>query len=69
MLCDEKIAGHSYSFFPVCENDLDNVVGVVQAKDLLSCTLKDDQVNLKDSLLPPLVCPGKHESTEGLRAF
>ena len=65
----EKIAGHSYSFFPVCENDLDNVIGVVQAKDLLSCTLKDDQVNLKDSLLPPLFVPGSMKALKVLEHF
>jgi putative hemolysin len=65
----EKIAGHPYSFFPVCDNDLDNVVGVVQAKDLLSCTLKDDQLNLKDLLLPPLFVPGSMKALKVLEHF
>lgn len=59
----EKIAGHPYSFFPVCKGELDNIVGVVQAKDLLSCSMKDEQIKLRDSLLPPLIVP------ESMKAF
>jgi putative hemolysin len=52
-----KIAGGAYSMFPVCSKKLDNVLGVVQSKDLLSCNLADQKVNLKESLLPPLFVP------------
>ncbi len=65
----EKIAGHPYSFFPVCEGNLDDVVGVVQAKDILSCTFKDNCINLKDSLLPPLVLPGSMKALKVLEQF
>jgi putative hemolysin len=65
----EKIAGHPYSFFPVCQGDLDDVIGVVQAKDLLSCTLKHNQLDLKKSLLPPLSVPGSMKALGVLEKF
>jgi putative hemolysin len=59
-----KIASGSYSLFPVCKRRLDNVLGIVQAKDLLSCSIKDLKVDLKTSLLPPQFIP---ESMHALR--
>jgi putative hemolysin len=59
-----KIASGSYSLFPVCKRRLDNVLGIVQAKDLLSCSIKDLKVDLKTSMLPPQFIP---ESMHALR--
>lgn len=65
----EKIAGHRYSLFPVCKDDIDNILGVVQAKDLLSCNLIDKKVNLKEALLPPLVIPDSLKALNVLERF
>lgn len=64
-----KIAGQRYSLFPVCKDDIDNILGVVQAKDLLSCNLIDKQVNLKEALLPPLVVPDSMKALNVLERF
>lgn len=64
-----KIAGQRYSLFPVCKDDIDNILGVVQAKDLLSCNLIDKQVNIKEALLPPLVVPDSMKALNVLERF
>lgn len=64
-----KIAGGAYSMFPVCSKKLDNVLGVVQSKDLLSCNLADQKVDLKSSLLPPLFIPESMRALKVLERF
>ena len=64
-----KIAGGAYSMFPVCRKKLDNVLGVVQSKDLLSCNLADQNVNLEASLLPPLFVPESMRALKVLEKF
>ena len=62
----EKTSGRSYSLFPVSKDDLDNVVGVVQAKDLLSHADGGDEFDLSGAVLPPLFVP---ESMRGLKVL
>jgi putative hemolysin len=49
-----KIARHSYSFFPVAADTLDNIIGVVSGKDLLSLTMEAKRINLKEISRKPL---------------
>ncbi len=69
MVIQEKIAGQRYSLFPVCKDDIDTILGVVQAKDLLSCHLIEKQVNLKEALLPPLIVPDSMKALNVLERF
>ena len=64
-----KIIIGPYSLFPVCRGKLDNVLGVVQAKDLLSCNIKEKNVDLKSSLLPPLFIPESMRALKVLERF
>lgn len=64
-----KIGGGAYSMYPVCDKKLDNVLGVVQSKDLLSCKLSDEKVDLKASLLPPLFVPESMRALKVLEKF
>ena len=64
-----KITSGPFSMFPVCRKKLDNVLGVVQSKDLLSCNLKDRKVDLKSSLLPPLFIPESMRALKVLEKF
>lgn len=64
-----KISEGPYSMFPVCDGKLDNVQGVVQAKDLLSCNLQDNKVDLRSSLLPPLFIPESMKALKVLERF
>lgn len=52
-----KLAASGRSRFPVCAGSLDDVVGIVQAKDLLAGFLAGKNVDLKASMQPPLFMP------------
>jgi len=65
----QKASGHPYSLFPLCEGDLDDALGVVQAKDLFSCLIKDNCIDLKGSLLPPLFVPMSAKALTVLERF
>jgi len=50
----KKIARHQFSFFPVARDALDNVVGVVRAKELLSLTMEGQPFQLQAICHKPL---------------
>jgi putative hemolysin len=60
-----KVKGCPFSRFPVGDDSLDNVVGVVKAKDLLMADLKNGR-QLKEIARPPLYVP---ETAFGSRAL
>jgi putative hemolysin len=62
----QKIIDSDYSRLPVCEGELDRVLGVVHVADLLSQTLRGEEINLTASLSQPLFIP---ESTRGLKVL
>jgi putative hemolysin len=43
--------------YPVARGDLDNVIGVARAEDLLAQSLKGQPFDIEDSLRPPLFVP------------
>ena len=49
-----KIALHKFSFFPVARDTLDNVVGVIRAKELLSLTMEGGPFHLPGICRKPL---------------
>jgi putative hemolysin len=59
----KKLASSLYSRFPVAQGSLDNVLGIVQTKDLLTRCLAGSKMDLRESLRPPLFVP------EGLPAL
>jgi putative hemolysin len=61
-----KIIESVHSIFPVAEGSLDNVLGVVLAKDLLVSSLEGRPVILKDLLREPLYVP---ENMAALKAL
>jgi putative hemolysin len=65
----EKLSSGPYSLFPVCKSRLDNVLGIVQSKDLLYCSIKDEKVNLKSNLLPPLFVPESMKALKVIERF
>jgi putative hemolysin len=62
----QKIIDSDYSRLPICEGELDRVLGVVHVADLLSQTLQGEEINLTASLSQPLFIP---ESTRGLKVL
>jgi len=61
-----KIAESHYSRFPVCRGDLDSLIGVVKAKDLLSRCVLGDPLDLQAALKQPLFVP---EATSAMRVL
>ena len=43
-----------HNYFPVCEGDLDKIVGIIRSKDLISQTLQKGKFDLKVLLRTPL---------------
>jgi putative hemolysin len=59
-----KLTNSQHSRFPVIKENLENILGIVRAKDLLSQCLAGHPVDLKKILRPPLFVP---ESTSILK--
>ncbi|XWK86824.1 MAG: hemolysin family protein [Phormidium sp.] len=60
----QKITNSEHSRFPVCQRELDNVLGVLPVTDILSRCLNSQPLDLSSSLRRPLFVP---ESTRGLK--
>ena len=59
-----KAAPHSR--FVVCERDIDNVVGIVQAKDILDRMLDGKEISLSTALRQPLAVPDTISALDAL---
>ena len=62
----QRIAGSMHSRFPVCQDELDNVLGVVSVNDLLSRSLSGQSLDLTTMLRRPLFVP---ENTRALKVL
>ena len=62
----QKITQSGHSSYPVCEGSLDDVKGVVYAKDLLNLYLANKPLDIKSSLKEPLFF---YESMPALKAL
>jgi putative hemolysin len=65
----EKIIDSRYSRFPVGMESLDNVTGIVQAKDLLQASLARKPLDLKTSIQQPLFVPRTISALALLESF
>jgi CBS domain containing-hemolysin-like protein len=63
----EKIISSGHSRFPVYEETIDNVIGILYVKDVLSCLVKGQPVNIKDLMRKPIFVPGSKHIDELLR--
>ena len=66
-----RIAAEPFSTYPVCEGDLDHVVGYVDAKDLFQRVLNNQPISLADDTLvrKVLVVPDRLTLAEALEQF
>lgn len=62
----EKILASGHSRYPVAEGDLDHVLGLVLAKDLLARTISGQPPDLKTVLQQPLFIPDSMAALEAL---
>ncbi|MCX6151604.1 MAG: hemolysin family protein [Ignavibacteriales bacterium] len=51
------ISERNYSHYPVCDENIDNLLGVVRIKDIFKSHIENKDLMLKDSLLQPLFVP------------
>lgn len=64
-----KVRDSGYSRFPVCDGALDNVNGMIYAKDLLARVLAGKSVDLSQGLRQPLYVPETIPALELLEQF
>lgn len=64
-----KVAESYYSRFPVCRGSLDNILGVIKAKDMLALCLAGEEVNLNAVLKPALFVPELRSCLQTLELF
>ncbi len=56
-----EISESGHSRFPVYEETIDNVIGILYAKDVLTCLVKNQEFNIKNLLRTPFFVPeSKH---------
>lgn len=70
-LIRSRIADEPYSAYPVCDGDIDHIVGYVTIKDLFQQVLNDKPISLDDPSLirKPLVVPDRLTLAEVLKQF
>ncbi len=64
-----KVSEGDYFFYPVGDGSLDEVLGFVRARDMLSCTLSEKTIDLKGSLIPPIFIPESMPALKILELF
>jgi putative hemolysin len=62
----QKVLQSHHSSFPVARGDIDEVLGVVIAKELLRCCLSGSSIKLENCIVPPVFVP---ENTPALRVL
>jgi putative hemolysin len=65
----QKIAESHFSRFPVCRGSLDQILGVVKAKDMLALCLGSEELNLNAVLRSPLFVPQSRSALQMLEVF
>src|SRR5688572_24762432 len=65
----QKVAENHYSRFPVCRDNMDQILGVVKAKDMLAHCLGSEELNLDSVLKPPLFVPESRSALQVLEVF
>lgn len=65
----EKIITSAYSRFPVCDGDLDRVLGIARAKDLLALVWRGEPIELRRHLQQPLFVPESMPAARLLEMF
>lgn len=65
----QKISESPFSRFPVCQDSLDMVLGIVKARDLLVPSLAGEPIKLKDKIRPALYIPETTFASHALEIF
>lgn len=65
----EKIIESKHSVYPICEGDIDNIIGLLYIKDLLGKDLNIELENLKKFGKEPLFIPENNQAYQALEKF
>ena len=65
----KKVVENHYSRFPISDESLDQVLGVVKARDMLAPCLSDEEMNLYSVMKTPLFVPESRSALEVLEMF
>jgi putative hemolysin len=65
----QKVVSTHYSRFPVCKGSLDDVVGIVKAKEILACSSENDSSTWKKLIKKPLLIPESRSALDTLESF
>src|SRR3989338_3951442 len=65
----DKVMESGYSRIPVYKDKPDNIIGVINMKDLLNLSVNRDLVILQDIVYPPIFVPESRNITELLKEF
>jgi putative hemolysin len=65
----ERIINSPYSRMPVCQGTLDNILGVVKARDLLARALAGEPLDLRAAMRPALYVPETRTALQLLELF
>lgn len=63
------LASHSHTQFVVCHGDLDNIVGIVRAADLLPISMRGEKISLRDLTREALYVPDSMRAFHLLESF
>jgi putative hemolysin len=66
---EQQITGSPHSFYPIIDREVDNVVGIIKAKDLLIPLIEDQQIDLNRVMRPPLFIPTVTAASRALQIF
>lgn len=64
-----RITRYPHSYFPVCKDSIDKVLGVIQTKDLLAEFLIEEKIDLSKSLHNSIFVPETMEALKVLELF
>ncbi len=64
-----KVESGDYFFYPVGDGSLDKIIGFVRSRDMLSCRLNEQPIDLRASLMPPLFIPESMPALNILELF
>lgn len=64
-----QVTGSSHSRFPVCDGDLDRVIGLVGARDLLETCKGNHDLDLRQIMYEPLYLPANMRARQSLERF
>ena len=65
----KHLASSSHTRFPICNGNLNEIIGIITSKDILNQLLLNNKLDLKEVIKPPLFVPENMRVTQLLNLF